>query len=101
MTNSGRREFLKNSMALALTPAAGGALLAANPSEESSAAQQARGGFLQRLFRLRRLKPQARLFIPCTVGTGTGRRCFCCTGFRKRMCCGARWRRRWRRIIFW
>jgi haloacetate dehalogenase len=47
MTNSRRREFLKNSVALALTPATGGALLAANPLGESRAAQQTRGDFFK------------------------------------------------------
>jgi pimeloyl-ACP methyl ester carboxylesterase len=47
MTNSGRREFLKNSMALSLTPAAGDVLLAANPSTESSAAQLPREDFFK------------------------------------------------------
>jgi hypothetical protein len=47
MKKSGRREFLKDSMALAFTPAAGDALLAANSSEESSPAQQPREDFFK------------------------------------------------------
>lgn len=47
MTNSGRREFLKNSMALALAPAAGSARLATGASAGSEPAQQLREDFFK------------------------------------------------------
>ena len=47
MSNAGRREFLKNSMALALAPAAGNALLAPGPLDESEPARKPRTEFFE------------------------------------------------------
>jgi hypothetical protein len=45
------------------------------------------------------IKTSARQFTPVMVATATVRRCFCCMVFRRRMCSGARSRRRWHGII--